>query len=130
MKDADILGPDVYAPWNPKQYYHPRGSREMVNQLTNIPKKEARKKLILHRTFGRDKRDHERIHGVQQLCQVYPRHQRKGDTTNRWKTWARRYLDPVTQNGAMTFETSDANSINYYHNDPLVIEIMIQTAKS
>lgn len=54
MKDADILGPDVYVPWNPKQYYHPIGSREMVNQLTNIPKrKNTRKKLILHRTLGR-----------------------------------------------------------------------------
>lgn len=37
---------------------------------------------------------------------------------------------PLPKNGAMTFETSDANIVNYYYKDPLVIEIMIQTAKS
>lgn len=60
-------------------------------------------------------------------------HQRRGDTANRWNVWSQKETKalgtPVVNDDATTFTDSDAQGVNFRHNDPLVIEIMVANCK-
>lgn len=56
-------------------------------------------------------------------------YQRKGDTMNRWNVWIRKEPQvvgiPPPINDVVTFNTSDADEVNFPNNDPFVVEVMI-----
>lgn len=56
-------------------------------------------------------------------------YQRKGDTMNRGNVWIRKEPQvvgiPPPINDVVTFNTSDADEVNFPNNDPFVVEVMI-----
>lgn len=56
-------------------------------------------------------------------------YQRKGDTANSWDTWIKKepqvFGTSPSRNDTITFSTSIADRVNFPHNDPLVVEVMI-----
>lgn len=56
-------------------------------------------------------------------------HQRRGDIANRWNAWNRKetktFGAPTMNGDTMTFDDADAEGVNFPHNDPLVIEVMV-----
>ncbi|XP_013639626.1 PREDICTED: uncharacterized protein LOC106344874 [Brassica oleracea var. oleracea] len=56
-------------------------------------------------------------------------HQRRGDITNRLNVWSQKetktFGAPITSDDTTTFTDADAEGVNFPHNDPLVVEIMV-----
>lgn len=81
----------------------------------------------------KDKHNYRGTHLMQRFCQISLRTSEKRRRHNRWNAWARKdpqiFGTPPLKDDIVSFEASDADGVNFPHNDPLVVEVMIADCK-
>lgn len=113
-------------PWNPMQYNqrenHEANERGRKRSRENEPDSPPLFQRRINVIMGGLNSCNDSVRSIRA-------HKRRGDTTNRWNVWSQKetktFGTPAVNDDATIFTDNDAQSVNFPHNDPLVIEIIV-----